>query len=181
MAKSRTRKKFVKKALPPKNLSNEIKQVSVQLTNYVKRWTRQELGKLQNEKNPVCIPVNDGYRIGLYHLQVYPNKICEVYDPNGELVQTFENKISAILYTIYTIKRKYRNADEIISINGQINKNYTDVVALRHSIETARRKKDFEYLDIRQSRLEIAEKQLNIAREQILKIHRIAKINKVWE
>jgi hypothetical protein len=56
-----------------------------------------------------------------------------------------------------------------------------DTLALRHGIEQARRRRDYDTVDIKNSRLEIAESLLNLARDRILKMHRTGKYNKVWE
>lgn len=180
MVKLHTRKKFVKKNNPatPKELQN----VTNVATDYIKQWTRNELGKLQQSKDTsICIPVKNGYKIGLYNLRVYPNKICEVRDHNDELVHNFDNKIHAVLYTIYYIKKKYYLSDEILLLDKEINKNYTDVLSLRRGIELSCAAKDFNKADIKQAKLEIAEKRLEVAREKLAKIHRTAKFNKVWE
>ena len=176
MAKSPTRKKFNNKnPVVPRAVSNAA-------TDYIKQWTTRELGKIQTDKvETICIPVKDGYRIGLYHLHLNPNKTCDVLDPNREFVHRFDNKISAILYTIYTIKRKYWIADNILQLNTEINKNYTDMLSLRRCIEQAVIRRDFVAVDIMQNRLEIAESQLNLTRGKIQQIHRTAKLAKVWE
>lgn len=182
MVKSYTRRKFVKKKATYNPSPNEVVQVTDATADYIKQWTKRELGKLQeNRDTSICIPVKNGYKIGLYNLRVHPNKTCEVFDCNNELVHVFENKISAILYTIYTIKRKYYAADELLALDSVINKNYTDMLSLRRVIERARINKDYVIVDSRQNRLEIAEKELATAREKVLKIHRHAKLAKIWE
>jgi hypothetical protein len=181
MVKSYTRRKFVKKKATNKP-PDQITQLTNAATDYIKQWTRRELGKIQdNQETNICIPVKNGYKIGLYNLRVNANKTCEVYDRNEDLVHVFENKISAVLYTIYTIKKKYYQADQLLALDTEINKNYTDMLSLRRGLERARLEKDFVSMDIRQNRLEIAEKQLALARDQISKIHKEAKYLKVWE
>jgi hypothetical protein len=178
MARLHTRKKFVKK---PKETS-PVKQFTNIATDYIKQWTQKELSRLQeNRDTSICIPTKDGYKIGLYNLRVYPNKTCDVYDHNTELVHTFESKISAVLYTIYTIKRQYKAADEIFNLDTQINKNYTDMISLRRGVESARKQQDYVALDVRQIKLDIAESELTQAREKMAKLHRYAKFAKVWE
>lgn len=176
MAKSNTQKKFDKKASP--NVARELNQV----TDYIKRWTNRELGKLQEQSStPICVPTNTGYRIGLYRLHVHPNKTTDVYNHNGDFVHRFESKISAILYTIYTIKQKYYAADEIILWDQEINKCYTDMLSLRGTIENAKQRKDYVTVDTRMPRLEMAESRLNFARTKIQQLHRNAKLAKVWD
>ena len=178
MVKSYTRKKFVKKKKTNTALTQELNQV----TDYIKQWTNRELGKLQETQNTnICIPTNTGYKIGLYNLRVHPNKTCEVFDCNNELIHVFESKISAILYTIYSIKRKYHPADEILAIDTVINKNYTDMLSLRRGVENARKQQDYVSMDIRQIKLDIAENQLAQARAKMSQLHRHAKLSKVWE
>jgi hypothetical protein len=176
MAKSNTQKKYAKKRSSP------IPAEVVAATNYIKQWTTRELNKLQTEKSaPICIPVNNGYRVGLYHLVINPNKTCDVCNPTREFVHRFENKISAILYAIYTTKRQYWKADEILTCDKEINKCYTDMLNLRHTIEHAKQRKDYTTVDTRQARLEIAETGLTIARDKMQSLHRYAKLAKVWE
>ena len=176
MAKSSTRKKSAK------DVPTEVTQVINLAADYIKWWTDRELERLRTENsNPVCVPVKNGYRIGLYRLQVHPNKSCEVYNFNREMLHRFESKVSAILYTIYTIKQRYMQADEILQWDREINKNYTDMLSLRRSLEQAQREKDYDIVDIRRARLEIAQSKLEFARDKISKIHKHAKYNKVWE
>jgi hypothetical protein len=176
MAKSHTQKKYAKPA------KQEILAVSNAATDYIKQWTTRELGKLQQEQTtPLCIPVKNGYRIGRYQLTVNPNKTCDVLDVNREFVHRFENKISAILYTIYTIKQNYWNADNILVCDREINKCYTDMISLRNTVEKARQRKDYVTVDTRMPRLEMAESRLNLARDKISKLHNTAKYYKIWE
>ena len=176
MVKSYTRKKYAKPA------NHEIRAVSNAATDYIKQWTTRELGKIQlGASSPICVPVKNGYKIGLYQLTVHPNKTCDVHNHNGDFVHRFEGKISAILYAIYTIKRKYYAADEILACDREINKCYTDMLSLRHAVEEARKRKDYVTVDTRLPRLEMAETRLNLARDKISKIHKTAKYNKVWE
>lgn len=176
MAKSHTRKKSAKAS------NHDIRKLTNATTDYIKQWTERELGKLHvEEKNPICIPVNNGYRIGLYHLRINPNRTCDVLDHNREFVHRFESKISAILYTIYTIKKKYYQADQLLFWDREINKNYTDLLSLRNIVEKARQRKDYITVDTRMPRLEVAETRLNLARDRISKMHKIAKYYKIWE
>jgi len=179
MVKSNTQKKFVKKHKPfQKNIPQEV----VQVTDYIKRWTNRELAKIQQkDTSPVCTPTRDGYRIGQFRLKVYPNKTCDVLDHNLEFVHRFESKVSAILYTIYRIKNNHWQADQILQTSCEINKNYTDMLHFKHGVEQSLKIKDFVALDNKQARLEVAENKLQIYREKMLKIHRHAKLSKVWE
>jgi len=177
MGKSPTKRKSAKKTGPtiPRNITYAT-------TDYIKQWTERELGKMQIQAAaPLCIPVKNGYRVGLYHLTVNPNKTCDVLDPNQEFVHRFESKISAILYAIYMTKRQYWRSDEILYWDQEINKNYTDLASLRYTIDQAQKRKDYVTVDTRMPRLEIAETRLNLAREHILKIHKTAKYYKIWE
>jgi hypothetical protein len=176
MAKSHIQRKSAKPA------NKEIRAVSNAATDYIKQWTTRELGKLQQEKNsPICIPVKNGYRVGLYHLIVNPNKTCDLLDHNREFVHRFETKVSAILYAIYNIKKQYWTADEILMWDQEINKCYTDMLNLRRVIEGAKQRKDYVTVDTRLPRLEIAETRLNLARDKISKLHKTAKYYKIWE
>jgi hypothetical protein len=176
MAKSHIKRKSVKPA------KNEIRAVSNAATDYIKQWTNRELNKIQQVQSvPLCIPVSNGYKIGPYKLTVYPNKTCEVYSPHGDLIHCFEGKVSAILYVIYTIKKNYKVATELLQWDQEINKCYTDMLNLRRIIEGARQRKDYVTVDTRMPRLEIAEARLTFARDKISKLHKTAKYYKIWE
>ena len=101
-------------------------------------------------------------------------------DYTDTLIHRFDNKISAILYTIYTIKRQFKTANDILVCDKEINKCYTDMLALRSTIERARQRQDYVTVDTRMPRLELAETRLTLARDKISKIHKTAKYNKVW-
>jgi hypothetical protein len=175
MAKSRTRKTYAKQ-LPA--------EIAVQLdtvTDYIKQWTDRELEKIKTTSQlPVCVPVKDGYRLGSYRIRVFPNKTCELYNHNRELIHVFGSKISAVLYTLYMIKMNYRIADEIMLWDKEINKNYTDSLSLKRTIDKAVRAKDYETVDIRTARLEIAQSKLDFARNKLTALHNHAKFSKVW-
>lgn len=179
MAKSNTRKKFVKKHTPPQQ---QIPEEFTQVTDYIKQWTNRELVKIQQkDSKPICIPTIDGYRIGHYRLKIYPNKTCDVLDHNLEFVHRFENKISAILYAVYAVKNNHWQADQILQTSSEINKNYTDMLHFKHGLEQSVKNKDFVAADNKQARLAIAENNLQIYRDKMFKIHRHAKLSKVWE
>jgi hypothetical protein len=176
MAKSRTRKKSDKDKMP-----QEVSQMVDLAADYIQHWTKTELNKIQNSQSPICIPIKSGYKIGHYTLKTYSNKKCDLFDSDEKLIHTFEDKRSAVLYTIYTIKKQYKTADNIRSLDIEINKNYTDTQAWQNHIAKARKRKDYDTVDIRQSRLEIAEKCLSHARNEISKIYLTAKYNKIWD
>jgi hypothetical protein len=127
------------------------------------------------------MPTKDGYKIGLYTLKVYPNKMCEVWDRNDELVHTFRDKISAILYTIYTIKHHFNTAGDILHLDKEINKNYIDVLTMRRCMTSALARKDYYAADIREARLDVSETKLKLAQEKMQAMHFSAKMRKVWE
>jgi hypothetical protein len=152
------------------------------VSNYIKDWTKREISRIhQTEKSPICIPIDRGYRIGLYRIETADKKYYSVYNPNQELVHTFESRISAVLYTIYTIKQKYSMADNILQTDREINKNTIDIMSMRRCIERAKKQQDYDIVDIRMARVEIAEALLLQARDNLSKIHRHAKYNKVWD
>jgi hypothetical protein len=176
MAKSRTRKTSAKN-LPPE-IAGQLNSV----TDYIKHWTDRELKNIKNSNNvPVCIPTKDGYRLGTYRIRVFPNKTSELFDQNRRLIHAFSNKISAVLYTIYTLKMNYKTADEILFWDKEINKNYTDLCSLKRTIERARKNSDYETVDIRTARLEVAQTKLDFARDRQQTLHNLARFNKVWE
>jgi len=176
MAKSRTKRKSAKDNMPP-----EVSKLVDGAADYIQHWTRTELTRIQSSRLPICIPIKSGYLIGTYTLKVSPTKKCDVYNSSNELVHTFEDRRSAVLYAIYTLKRKYATADNILKLDIEINKNYTDIQAWRNHIVKARKRKDYDTVDIRTSRLEIAEKTLEYTRNEISKIYLTAKYNKIWD
>jgi Holliday junction resolvase-like predicted endonuclease len=183
MVKSHIKRKSAKRSQAKVAVTpTALKQITTATTDYIKQWTQRELVKIQDkEQIPVCVPVKNGYKIGLYTLTVYPNKTCDVFDRNQEFVYRFDDKISAILYTIYTIKKKYWIADDLVKLNIEINKHYNDMLSFRRSLERAQQGQDYVTVDVRQTRLEIAEFYLKLARDKLSKIHKTAKYYKIWD
>lgn len=174
MVKSHTEKKYGK--MPP-----ELAEPLNVFTDYLINWTRKELGEFQATKRPLCVPLKNGYKIGLYNLRVFPNKMCEVWDRNDLLVHTFRDKVSAVLYTIYVIKQQFRTADEILHLDKEINKNYIDVLTMRRCMQAAIKRNDYYSADIRMARLDDSETRLKQAQYRMQVIHSSAKMRKVWE
>jgi hypothetical protein len=174
MAKSRTRKKSAEQI--------EAEKFMGAVTSYLRHWTLREIEHIQRQEHrPVCIPTKTGYRIGLYRLTINSNRTCTLTDINGDHIHTFDNRINAVLYTIYLIKGNYRRSDEILALDREINKCYTDVVNLRRAVTVLARRQDYDSSDVRQMRLELAEQQLETARNKISKIHNTAKYYKIWD
>lgn len=178
MAKSSTRKRFAKKekVYVPPEVSREIDVTA----RRIKNWTNRELNNLQQQQNPVCIPIENGYRIGSYRLRCYPNKTCEVWDDGKYLIHSFGDKVSAVLYTIYTIKQNVNLALEILRLDTIINKNYRDIITLRRCFDAANKRKEYATADIRAARIDLAERRMKAAQAELERIHRVAKVNKVW-
>lgn len=174
MVKSPTLKKSNKL---PARIAKEANLV----TDYLKYWTTKELNALNSTHTPICRQTTNGYKIGLYRLDVFQNGTCTLFNSFDEVVHTFETKISAVLYTIYTIKNSFNTASEILQLDKEINKNYTDMLALRRSIDGAVRQKDYNSVDIRSARLEVAQTKLSFARDKITRMHNNAKYHKIWE
>jgi len=161
-------------------MPQDISRMVDSAADYINHWTKTELTRIQRSA-PICVPVKNGYKIGAYKLIVGKNNQCAVYDQFNELKHTFENKRSAVLYVIYNLKRQYKTADNILKLDIEINKNYTDIQAWRNCMRSAKIKKDFDTMDIRQSRLDLAEKQLELAQSDLSKIYLMAKYNKIWD
>lgn len=177
MVKSHTKRKSNNQTvyIPPQ-VSREIDQAARQ----IKRWTNRELDVLQKQKTPVCIPTETGYRIGYFVLRVNTNKTCDLMDADLYPIHTFGDKVSAVLYAIYTIKGNYSVATNILQLDKDINKNYTDIMFMRRCLEAARKRKEYNVVDVKQARITQAQHRLKLAEQELSAIHRTAKINKVW-
>jgi hypothetical protein len=176
MAKSFTRKKS------NNQLPQEVVEHLDQFTDYVSFWTRHELHRIQQQiKTPLCLPIPNGFKIGNYTLKLHENRRCEVRNNNNEVVHMFDDKRSAVLYAIYSIQRKYKLADAILALDTEINKNTADVLAWKNNIVRAKQRNDYETVDIRIARLDIAQKDLEKAKINLSKIYLTAKYNKIWD
>jgi len=200
MARSRTRKKsakdrtteVIKPSKTPKTRAKSTKpQISAipkitevdaaQATRQIKNWTRQEITHLhQVDRTPICMPTSDGYRIGLYKLTCTDHRY-RLYDADQMFIHEFDSKASAVLYAIHLIKDNIHKATEILDLDQDINKNYMDVLMLRRKIAGLQRQSDWISAEIREYRLEIAQRRLEALRDKISKIHRSAKYNKIWD
>jgi 23S rRNA U2552 (ribose-2'-O)-methylase RlmE/FtsJ len=126
------------------------------------------------------VPTSDGYRIGLYKLNCQDNRY-RLHGADQMLIHEFDSKASAVLYAIFSIKNNITKAAEILDLDQDINKNYMDVVMLSRRITGLQRQSDWIGAEIREYRLEIAERRLEALRDKISKIHRSAKYNKIWD
>jgi hypothetical protein len=177
MAKQRTKRKSNKQPMPA-----EVSAVINLATDYIANWTKTELYKIEADSNtPICVSIPGGFKIGQYFIQVESTKRCIVLNSFKEHIHTFQDKRSAVLYTLHLVKRQYKAADQIVVLDDEINKNYTDVQIWRTRIAKARQRKDYEVVDIRNARLRVAEKHLEIARDNLSKIYLSAKYNKIWD
>ncbi len=168
-----------KKKKPDVDIPREISRIA---TDYLKDWTNREIQRIQvSNRNPICIPVKDGFKIGTYKITLHKNHTCDLHDFNSEYIHRFDNKVSAILYAVYTIKHKFHLADRILQWDNEINKNYTSSIFLRRTIAKGLASKDYFKVDMARARLELAEYKLQIARDNLLKMCKTAKYYKVWE
>jgi hypothetical protein len=175
--------KMARSHIPKKSdsIHQQLAQEVKLATDYIKQWTTKELGDLQRRRIAVCVPTKTGYRIGLYTLRVFPNKHTEVWNHNNDLIHVFQDKVSAVLYTIYTIKHNFQLATQILNLDAELNKHYTDILLLRRYIESACKRGDYGSADVREARLHTSELKLQQVQEQLKLLHRQAKANKVWD
>jgi len=180
-AKART-KSSVKTSKPKTPATSKITEIDAeQATRQIKNWARQEITHLhQVDRTPVCVPTSDGYRIGLYKLNCQDNRY-RLHGADQIFIHEFDSKASAVLYAIFSIKNNITKAAEILDLDQDINKNYMDVVMLSRRITGLQRQSDWIGAEIREYRLEIAERRLEALRDKISKIHRSAKYNKIWD
>jgi hypothetical protein len=180
-AKAKTQAKSSKPKTPPMSAQKITDIDAEKATRQIKNWTTQEITHLHKvNRTPVCVPTSDGYRIGLYKLNCQDNRY-RLYDANQTFVHEFDSKASAVLYAIFSIKNNVVKAAEILDLDQDINKNYMDVVMLSRRITGLQRQNDWTGAEIREYRLEIAERRLEALRDKISKIHRSAKYNKIWD
>jgi hypothetical protein len=180
-ARAKPRAKSLKTKTPPA-LAPKITEIDAEkATRQIKNWTTQEITHLHKvDRTPVCVPTSDGYRIGLYKLNCQDNRY-RLYDASQIFVHEFDSKASAVLYAIFSIKNNVIKAAEILDLDQDINKNYMDVVMLSRRITGLQRQNDWTGAEIREYRLEIAQRRLEALRDKISKIHRSAKYNKIWD
>ncbi len=190
MARSHTRKKYTRTKKSPacslekqeqEKFSREIEQ-GIRTTNArLKSLAQRELEQQQASRTPVCIPVADGYRIGLYYVKQIDTNGFKVLDRNSELVYEFSDKITAVLYVIYTVQGKIQSAQELQDLDREINTQKVNIRQMNHAVRIAKANKNYSMLDIRIARLDDAVAKLTIATERLCALHHRAKINKVWQ
>jgi hypothetical protein len=180
MGKPRTKRKYATKKSKiqlPEQLQQEIDWV----TDRIKSWTTREIAALQEKNNfPICIPTANGFKIGLYRLHVMKNKTCEIRDNYGQIVHVFGDQTNAILYMIYLIKRRFPEAERILTLDHNLNLEQEDAFWLQRSLDRADKNQDYPKADICRSRLNQVKLKVERTTKAISREHHIAKFKKVW-
>lgn len=186
MAKLRTQKKsrIEQTAIPGSaNLAEELVNVA---SLYITKWKRQELELLltnrDNNKLPVCIPINDqGYVVGIHVIKKIATNIWHLFNRNSTLLHIFDSKLTAVAYSLCIQRSHPQLAKRLLTCDGVINNCQQKLESYQCSIRSARLKRDFWRLDLFTILAEAIEFQLEDANTDLQEILRLTKHFRIWE
>ena len=169
-------------SLTKKEYVAQAKTIVEATARYLGEWTESQVQKLSITKHtPYIWPLGDnGYVIG--HCRVmYNHGYWQLQNTYQERVHTFDQKLSAVFYTLCEQKGYWKLAQSIKLLDGQALKLKNDIVYYEASVNRAVKNKKFENAEIWRSRLKNAQLQLKSANLQLQKSLTSAKYIKYWE
>ena len=179
-----TKRKHKPKAYEKLGFSyNQVEQAAKATTEYLKSWTDRELQHLvQEQKIPVCLPIGDrGFLIGRYKMMQINKECWRVIDNNGENLNDFSRKLSAVFYCLTSQLNKLNLAREILVADTTVSKLEIDQDYYRYTMRVSLKNHDYFRADLAQMRYIQAQHQLRFANQELEKTINIAKYLKVQE
>jgi hypothetical protein len=183
MAKSSTKRKYrVKAALEQ---VEQIEKRIDQAVQYIGDWQRRELISIALNKQPkslpICIPIKkDTFVVGQYGLK-RTGKLWEVTSSTSEKILYFSRRLTGLVYLLCLQTNHFKLAKEILQYDNKILLLTEEVEIFRHSIERARRKKDWWRYDLFINLVTHVEFQLEDTKNQLEKSIVLAKYFKIWD
>lgn len=108
---------------------------------YIKSWTAQELKKYRTE--PVVIPYgNYGFFVGKYQVQGEQANCWRVSQHDDKVIGDFISKKTAILYCLYAMLGKHKQADELFIVDNKLGRIEQDLIFYENSLKIANKKND---------------------------------------
>jgi hypothetical protein len=152
-------------------------------TQYLKSWTDKQLQNLVfNENVPVCLPIgNHGFLIGRFKMYKINKDCWRLLDYNGEQVNDFGRKLSAVFYALVTQVNQLPLASKLLTWDTLVAKLEVDQDFYLHTIKSSLQKQDYFRADMAQTRHLNTKMQLAIAVEELEKTINTAKYLKVQE
>ena len=146
-------------------------------TEYIKNWTKKELIRLQTDKNPICIPINNGYLVGRFILANVEHS-WQVSDSSRKIIHNFQHKLSAMLYATYTSKNQFVQADNLLMLDLEFSKHTNDIFSYKHHIARVLKSKNYDTYDALTARLNLSIMKLSVVEKKLKKAQNCAKYSK---
>lgn len=180
MAKSHTSKQANRSKVEHSTQLATLETAADIVSQYVKKWTKDEIQRLIRANKLPLIPVGDGLQIGRHRIKPR-NKRWDLCNDFFEVLETFTNKKSAVLYSIMHQTHRFKSADEILAKDKKLSKLETDFQHYDYSMRRAAIRKDYAHIDVIASRYYDTKIVLEEARNDLEKTLRMNKYLKVWE
>ena len=180
MAKSHTSKQDSHSKAERSTQLAALETVADIFSQYVKQWTKDEIHRLIRADKIPLVPVGNGLQVGRHRIKPR-NKQWDLCNDFFEVIDTFTNKKSAVLYSIMYQTRRFKSADEILAKDKKLSKLETDFQHYDYSMRKAAARKDYAYIDVIASRYYDTKIVLEEARNDLEKTLRMNKYLKVWE
>jgi hypothetical protein len=138
---------------------------------YIKHWTHNELARL-NKTGEIIItagPKKNEFKIGLYKLQGRAEHCWTVWNANGQWVQDFWDRRSAVFYCMLEQRQQYNKARNIRTSDHNVAKMMEDRNSYLYSQKKAVKSKNFMLYDILDARLSDVNTRLEQAQDQLEK------------
>jgi len=183
MAKSRTPKKSTIKQRAVHAVKAEMVETAANMVSaYVKSWAKTEVERIINQEQiPLIVPVKNGVQVGRYRVTKNSHDSWQLTDAFNEVMETFVDKRSAVMYSIHYQLKRYKSADTILGFDKKLSKVQADYQHYQHSMQRAIKRKDYPTIDVLAARYYDTQYLLTEAKNDLEKTLRLNKYLKVWE
>jgi len=178
MGTSRTKKRQIKKLAE----SMAVEKVMDDLMGaYVDIWAHKELDNLIKSGFLVFMPISNGYQIGKYSIVKVSSGRWQVLNQWHETMAELFNNQSAVFYAIFEQQKQYSKSQELLLQDRIVGNLLSDYELYRHKYKRACSTQDAFGCDLCMARLSDLTPKLAHASDQLKKLVKLAKYNKVWE
>ncbi len=180
MAKSHTSKQVNRTKVEHLTQLATLETAADIVSQYLKQWTKNEIRRLIHADTIPLIPVGNSLQVGRHRVKPR-NKQWELCNDFSEVMESFTNKKSAVIYSILHQTHRFKSAEEILAKDKKLSKLETDFQHYDYSMRKAVARKDYMHIDVIASRYYDTKTVLEEARNDLEKTLRMNKYLKVWE
>ena len=160
-----------------------VDAVLTEAVKFLQNWTHKELYRLNRNGEVYILPGSskNSYLVGKYKL-IKHNEHCWTVIQDDQRVHDFYDRRAALFYCMSTqAGRHTARADEIRQLDGIVGKLISDSMHYTHSLDWAKRTKNWLLHDVVQARIIEISSKLEYHQEQLEKSLKWAKYNKTQD